>query len=144
MSLVEMLVVLAIIGIAASATVLGVGAATRGGSVAAEANRLADRLQLAVDDVMVSDRALAFVADERGYGFVARAANGWRAEESEGFARHELASGIRLDMGKMQGPVPVGADGQGVPIAVTLRSDAGDWHVAYDGLNVTAAPVQQP
>jgi general secretion pathway protein H len=143
MTLVEMLVVLAIIGVAAGATVLGIGSATRGGSVAAEANRLADRLRLAADEVMVSDRQLAFVADPDGYSFVAWDSRGWHAEDSDSFARHELAGGIRL-VGASPAPQLVGVDGSGAPINVRLASSAGDWIVAYDGVSVAAAPVALP
>lgn len=138
MTLVEMLVVLAIVGIAAGAAALGIGAATRAPSIESEAKRLADRLQLAADDVMVSDRPLAFTWTEKAYGVVAWDGRQWRADGGEGFERHELPGGMVLEPKSTGRPVPLGIDGMGVPVVVRLKSAAESWIVAYDGLNVTA------
>ena len=54
MTLVEMLVVLAVVGVSAGVVVLGLGSLRRGDGAQAEANRLADRLKLAADEVLVS------------------------------------------------------------------------------------------
>ena len=51
-SIIEILIVLAIIGVAAGAVSLGIGSATRAPNVEAEARRLAVRLQAAADDAM--------------------------------------------------------------------------------------------
>ena len=71
MTLVEILVVLAIVGVMAAVVTLGVGAADRGMGVETEANRLADRLRLAADDVMVTRRPLSLSFDGEGYVFTA-------------------------------------------------------------------------
>ena len=70
MTLVEMLAVLAIIGVAAGTTVLGIGAATRAPSVESEARRLSTRLQSVADEAMVSDRPVAFTWDAKSYAFL--------------------------------------------------------------------------
>ena len=70
-SLVEVLVVLAIIGVMAGVGVLGLGAADRGARAEAEARRLADRLQLAADEVLVTGTPHALVWDAEGYRFLA-------------------------------------------------------------------------
>ena len=135
LTLVEMLVVLAIIGIASGATVLGLGFATRGASTAAEANRLAAELRLASDDAMLGDRAMAFTWDGARYGFSAGAVG-------EGsFASHSLPPGIRLVMPSPSGSIAIGADGAGMPIRARLESSADQWEVRYDGAIVTAAEV---
>ena len=90
LSLVEMLVVLAIIGVLAGSTVLGIGAASRSSSIEAEARQLASRLQLAADEAMISGRSIAFVWDDAEYGFLLWDGEGWRPGEGEGFARHRL------------------------------------------------------
>lgn len=141
MTLVEMLVVLAIVGIAAGAAALGIGAATRSPNIEAEARRLADRLQLAADDVMISDRPLAFTWNEESYGFVAWDGGQWRAEGGEGFERHDLPGGMAIEPKADRGPVPLGIDGMGMPLAIRLRNARESWIVAYDGLNVTALPA---
>jgi general secretion pathway protein H len=141
MTLVEMLVVLAIIGVAASATVLGIGAATREASVQAEARRLASRLQLAADETMINDRPLAFAWDKSGYAFVAWDGGGWRAGEGEAFERHGLPDGMKLDMGKRQPPLMVGIDGTGIPLAARIEGASDSWAVVYDGLKASAMPV---
>jgi general secretion pathway protein H len=131
MTLVEVLVVLAIIGITAGATVFGLGVATRGVSTASEAQRLASRLRLAADDIMVDDRAVAFVWDEKSYRFEG-------ADGTGGLAPHHLPSGVRL-VGA--GRAPIGVDGSGVPIDARLESSADSWRVRYDGLTVSANEV---
>ncbi len=140
-TLIEMLAVLAIIGVTAGATVLGIGAATRGPSVEAEAQRLAARLQSVADEAMVSDRPLAFTWDDRGYCFVSWDGHDWQPGRDEGHARHELAIGIRMNMGRRRPPLMVGVDGSGVPAALGVRGDEESWSVVYDGLTVTALPA---
>lgn len=134
LTLIEMLVVLAIIGVIASATVLGIGAATRGPSVEAEAKHLAADLQSAADEAMVDDRRVAMVWDEKSYAFV-------RGDRNEEAPRHQLASGIRMDMGSARQPLPIGIDGSGIPATAGLRGSSDRWLVVYDGLTASASPV---
>jgi general secretion pathway protein H len=136
MTLVEMLVVLAIVGITAGAAALSIGSATRAPNIESEARRLADRLQLAADDVMVSDRPLAFIWNEKGYAFVGWSGSG--ATEGEALDSHSLPAGMTIEPKTSSRPVPLGIDGMGMPVAVRLRSDTESWIVAYDGLNATA------
>ncbi|MFZ5707133.1 MAG: GspH/FimT family pseudopilin [Pseudomonadota bacterium] len=136
MTLVEMLAVLAIIAIAAGATVLGIGAATRAPSVEAEARRLSSRLQSVADEAMVSDQPVAFTWDDRGYAFL-----GSSSGNDEAHARHRLPVGIRLDMGKRTPPLMLGVDGTGVPASIGLRSGEDRWMVVYDGLSATPIPA---
>ncbi|HEX8447159.1 MAG TPA: prepilin-type N-terminal cleavage/methylation domain-containing protein [Sphingomonas sp.] len=138
MTLVEMLVVLVIIGIAAGAVTLGFGAADRGASAESEARRLAARIRLAADDVMVTDRAIAFTADAKGYGFVTWDGRRWTGGDSALLARHALPSGLTLS-GVTPAPVPIGVDGLGGTIDARIASPRDSWHVRYDGLNASAA-----
>jgi len=132
-TLIEMLVVLAIIGVIAGATVLGIGAATRGASVEAEAKRLAGDLQTAADTAMVDDTPVSMVWDDRSYAFV-------RGGDAT-MPRHRLAAGIHMDMGDAHQPLPIGIDGSGVPAMAGLRGSSDRWLVAYDGLSANAFPV---
>ena len=134
LTLIEMLVVLAIIGTIAGATVLGIGAATRGPSVEAEAKRLASNLQLAADEAMVDDQRVAMIWDDKSYAFV-------RDDRRIVVPRHNLAAGIRMDMGDARQPLPIGIDGSGVPATAGLHGSSDRWLVVYDGLTATTSPM---
>lgn len=137
MTLVEMLVVLVIIGIAAGAVTLGLGAATRTASAESEARRLAARLRLAADDVMVTDRSIAFVGDAKGYGFLTWDGRRWAPGDGALLARHDLGAGLTL-AGVPATPVPIGIDGMGGTLDARITSPRDSWHVRYDGLTVEA------
>lgn len=141
MTLIEMLIVLAIIGVAAGAVTLGIGAATRKPSVEAEARRLATRLQAAADDAMLGDRLVAFTAQPHGYGFATVAPGGkLAARTDDAFAPHTLPAGITLTL-DTRPPVVLGVDGSGKPMAATIDNGSQRWLVRYDGLTATAAPA---
>jgi general secretion pathway protein H len=141
MTLVEMLVVLAIIGVMASAAALGLGAATRGPSVEAEARRLANRLQSVADEAMVDDRPRAVTWDDRSYAFLSWDGRGWREGADESHGRHRLPGSIRMDMGNRRPPLVVGVDGGGMPAAMAVRAESDRWMIIYDGLSVTPLPA---
>ncbi len=134
MTLVEMLVVLAIIGVAAGATVLGLGIATRGTSVRSEAERLAVGLRLAQDDVMLGDRTIAFRWTREGYDFPGSDGQGALAD-------HRLPAGIRLAMPAPAGAAPIGADDGSPPIAAILTGGGQRWQILSDGIGVAATQV---
>ncbi|WP_294330276.1 GspH/FimT family pseudopilin [uncultured Sphingomonas sp.] len=141
MTLIEMLIVLAIIGVAAGAVTLGIGAATRKPSVEAEARRLASRLQAAADDAMLGDRLVAFTAQPHGYGFATVAPSGkLAARTDDAFAPHTLPAGITLTL-DTRPPVVLGVDGSGKPMAATIDNGSQRWVVRYDGLTATAVPA---
>ncbi len=131
MTLVEMLVVLAIIGVAAGAAMLSFGG-TRGRDGQIEALRLVSRLQLAADDAMVGDRARALLLSPTGYGVVERADAGraWQAETDA----QPLPAGMTLSSDARDNPVPLDADGAGRPFSVTLAKGDRHWTVAFDGV----------
>lgn len=140
MTLIEMLVVLAIVGVMAGATVLGMGSAARNASVEAEAMRLASRIQLAADDAMVSDRPVAFIWDKRGYAFATWNGQAWQQGEGESFSLHRMPAGVALDMAAQKMPMPILIDGP--PIAARLDGANESWFVTYDGLR--AVPTRAP
>ena len=142
MTLVEMIVVLAIVAIIAGAAALGLGALSRAPSVEAEARRFADRLQYAVDETMMGGEERALVWDETSYGFVLRDGRAWRPETGERLARHRLPGGMTLDAKGASPPALLGGDGIGMPFAVRVNSAGGSWLVIYDGLNATAIPAR--
>ncbi|WP_174274072.1 prepilin-type N-terminal cleavage/methylation domain-containing protein [Sphingomonas bacterium] len=141
LTLVEMLVVLAIIAVMAGVTVLAIGTGDRDRASGEEARRLAARLRLAADDVRISERRLAFVWDHDGYKFVDwdAKAGAWRADPVEELGRHDLPRGLRLDAGPGSGSLPIAPDGTGGPIDLKLGTEAARWTIHFDGLDATAS-----
>jgi general secretion pathway protein H len=139
LTLVEILVVLAIIGVMSSIAVLGLGGAGQGASAQAEARRLAASIQLASDEAMVSDRSLALSWDGKGYSFVE-----WNPERKEWQPhkaadlgeRHELPDEMSLTGASSNLPVPIG---ESAPVALTVTTGSQSWQVRYDGINAAAA-----
>jgi general secretion pathway protein H len=141
-SLVEVLVVLAIVGIMAGVTTLGLGALDRGARSEAEALRLADRLQLAADEALVTGGPLALVWDDRGYRFLGWDAAGerWRASvQGDLGRRHELPAALRLareDGG--DGPVLIAPDLPQAPVVLAVAGGGVPGRVAFDGFAASA------
>lgn len=143
MTLVEILVVLAIVGVMAGVVVLGVGVGDRGLGVESEANRLADRLRLAADDVLVTRRPLALAFDAEGYVFVR--GDGGAVSAADAVEplreRHALPDGIRLVGLDVSSPMAVDPDGgSGVAAFAFARGEA-RWRVRFDGLNAVVEPL---
>lgn len=141
LTLVEMLVVLAIIGVMAGVTVLAVGTGGGGVRAEAEARRLAARLQLAADETMVTDRAIAFAPEADGYSFITwdTAARAWRPDPiAELGERHALPGGMKLATDIGARALPIGADGAGGPMRARLTGGDRAWTIAFDGTGATA------
>ena len=136
LTLVETLVVLAIIGVVAGLTVLAIGGAPSGRAADDEARRLAMRLRLAADDVRIDERPLAFAWDEKGYGFVTwdAKAGKWRPDKAEELGHHDLPQGLTLAATPLAGRLPIAPDGTGGGIDLRL----GGWAIHFDGLNALA------
>ncbi len=140
MTLVEIMVVLAIVGVMAGVVTLGVGLGDRGLGVESEANRLADRLRLAADDVLVTRRPLALAFDGEGYGFVR--GEGQAAGVADALAeRHSLPNGVRMVGLGVASPLAIDPDGATPPAAFGLAKGDRRWRVEFDGLNAVAKPV---
>ncbi|WP_309629063.1 prepilin-type N-terminal cleavage/methylation domain-containing protein [Brevundimonas sp.] len=142
MTLVEILVVLAIVGVMAGVVTLGVGAADRGMGVETEANRLADRLRLAADDVLVTRRPLSLAFDGEGYGFV-RGDAGAAGVVDALAERHALPDGVRMVGLGVASPVSIDPDGAQPVAAFGLAKGDRRWRVTFDGLNAVAEPVAE-
>jgi general secretion pathway protein H len=139
MTLIEMLIVLAIIGVAAGAVSLGIGSATRAPNVETEARRLATMLQAAGDDAMFGDRMVAFTVERHGYGFATYTEEGLVPRTDEALGFHRLPGGIVMTLDRNP-PVVLGIDGTGPPMTATIESGDRVWIVTYDGLTATALP----
>ena len=141
LTLVEMLVVLAIIGVIAGLSVLAIGSDDRGRAGSEEARRLAARLRLAADDVRIDQRSLAFAWDAKGYGFVSwdAKAGKWQPDKAEELARHDLPSGVALAAQPEVGRLPITPDGTGGAIDVKLGGRA----VHFDGLDASVGDGEE-
>lgn len=142
MTLVEILVVLVIVGVMAGVVTLGVGLGDRGMGVETEANRLADRLRLAADDVLVTRRPLALAFDGEGYGFVR--GEGQAAGLVDALAeRHRLPDGVRMVGLGVASPLAIDPDGAAPIATFGLAKGERRWRVAFDGLNAVVTPVTE-
>lgn len=143
LTLIEMLVVLVIIGVMAGVAVLGLGSLDRGARAEAEARRLADRLQLASDQVLVSGAPLAMVWDAGGYRFL-RWDAGLAAWEPSGAGlidqRHSLPPALRLERAGASGtpPVLITPDLPQPEVLFRVSGTGPPWSVAFDGFRAAA------
>jgi len=145
MTLVEILVVLSIVGVMAGVVVLGVGVGDRGMGVESEANRLADRLRLAADDVLVTRRPLLLVFDAEGYQFVrgGGAAAGPADAVEPLRERHALPAGIRMAGSGVSSPMTIDPDGGAEVAAFAFAKADQGWRVTFDGLIAVVEPVRE-
>ncbi len=137
LTLVEMLVVLAIIAVMAGAVAMSIGSGT-GRTTEAEARRLAARLELAGDEAMVTGRTVGFAWDRGSYRFMTLKAGKWQDEAASALEPHSLPDGLAIDA-DVKAPIVIGADGGGNPIALRLVPGKGSsWTVAFDGVQAQA------
>lgn len=122
LTLVEMLVTVAIIGIMAGMVTLGAGRIGLAGGARDEAARLAAILNSAADAALTSgrDRLLHWTPDSYGLA----------GEEPRRLPGGQTLA--RLD--GAEGPVLVSGSGTGGPATLVLRDRRGAWAVAFDGL----------
>jgi general secretion pathway protein H len=140
MTLIEMLIVLSVIAVAAGAVTIGIGAATRAPSVESEARRLAERLQSAADDAMLGDALVAFTAEKSGYGFARYDGKGWQPIGGEALGFHALPGGMVMRL-SIRPPVVLGPEGSGKPLTATIATRGQQWTVGYDGLTARVVPA---
>ena len=120
-------------------TLFGLGTLDQGNSGESEAARLANRLQFAVDEAIVTAVPLALVWDEHVYQFLAWDAAGarwqWSAHRDLG-PWHSLPTTLRLVReGRDSGPVDdLHRPAAGAGDRPHLRCGGGTWRVDFDGL----------
>lgn len=122
LTLVEMLVVLAIMAVVAGLATLGLGAGD-GAGAEAEARGLAAALEGAADDAMLAGAPRVLVADRRGYAV-------------DGAPRRDLPLDMRLTAPER---LAIRADGAGATATLVVSAPAGDWTIAFDGAAATVA-----
>jgi len=120
-TLVELMVVLAILGLAATAVVLTIPGEER--SVRSEADRLAARLAAARDVAVVEGRSVAVNFAPSGYGFERRIAGEWPPLPGRAFEQRNWPSGVHFVAANGQGGARVLFDRVGTsptPQAIVL------------------------
>ena len=153
-TLIEVLVVLAVIGVATGATMLGLNATDRSTRAEAEATRLARNLSLGVDEALLNGTPLALIWDAGGYSFIAWSAvdENWGPANGAGLStRHDLRAPVAM---ALQGaplpprPLLIASSGIGPAVAFEFASTAANssqsWLVAFDGFSATALPRESP
>ena len=113
-TLVELMVVLVIISLAATAVVLAMP--ETGGSLEAEAERFAARAKAARDSAIVEARPIALTIDAGGYAVARRASGAWQP-----LSRHEWVEGTQAELrGTIEGGTRFDSTGLAEPLHVTL------------------------
>lgn len=137
MTLVEMLVVLAIVGVMSGATVLAMGHSAREDLLRTESQRLVARLNAAADEAMVSNRRVMLEWDPAGYGFAPSTESTRQRVRSEvrRQARYTLPAGIRLQADRS--PVPVDPDLARAPVALRLVASGKEALIVFDGFEAS-------
>ena len=129
-TLIELMVVIAIIGLATAAVVLSVP--DTGGSVRAEAERFAARAKAARDSAIVESRPVALVLDGAGYRIERRIDDAWRPaadyDWTEGTAIEASAARTRFDSTGLAEPLSLILRRRGRSAAVDIGTD-GTVHV---------------
>ena len=132
-TLVELMVVLVIIGLAAAAVVLAMP--ETGGSLEAEAERFAARAKAARDSAIVESRPVALSVGAGGYSVSRRSGGQWRAGPRHEWARGTVAEasgtlpgGTRFDSTGLAEPLSVALRRRGREVAVDIGQD-GSVHV---------------
>lgn len=144
-TLIEMMVVLAIVAVMAGVATLSLNAAT-GERAESEAQRLAGRLRLAVDEALVTGRTLIFRWDARGYRFF-----GWAEDRGRWEAysvpllgeRHELSDSLHLAArGDAAAAVRIDPAGTGDPVTLVVAGRSGSgWQIVFDGFASSSSAV---
>jgi general secretion pathway protein H len=131
-TLIEMMIVLAVIGVATGAATLGLGALGRDDAAEHEARRLATAIGLGVDHALISGVAAPVAWDAQGYQIGAA-------------DRHVLSQGVTLARLDGQGDATVLSPNATSPaVDFVLQDDAAIWRVSFDGLSADVSPGVSP
>lgn len=146
LTLIEVLVALAIVGVMTGVTVLSLDMLDRGGRAEAEAMRLADRLRLASDQALLSGGVLALAWNARGYRFLRwdAGADAWQESPLPLLgAPHRLPSALRLERPGSEGdpPVLISFDPPQPPVRLHVSGNEDRWAVTFDGLDAVVADL---
>jgi general secretion pathway protein H len=141
-TLIEMMIVLAVIGIATGAATLGLASVARDNRAETEALRMASRINLAMDDALIEGAARVVMWDREGYSILPVAAENLAEEVAA--ARHDFDASVTLQRADgTTSPVVMADDGTSPPVTLILRGSGTVWDVSFTGLvaNVAAGTV---
>jgi len=117
-TLVELMVVLAVLALAATVVILSIPSGSA--RITDEADRLAARIAALRDLAIIEGRPMAIVISPSGYGFERRARAGWELLPGRGFTRHDWPSGVRLIQPARGAPLRIAFDPVGMTSARTI------------------------
>ena len=139
-TLIEMLVVLSIISIAAGVLVLQFSGASRS-DTKAEAAHLADVLTQAGETALYSGNPGALIWSQTGYRIESfKPGLGWQI--AEGNVQHDLGVGLTLTRADgRDGPLMIAPGGIALPARFLLTNASAAWRVDFNGLS---AEVKSP
>lgn len=133
-TLVELMIVLAILALAATAVVLTIPGEER--SVRSEADRLAARLAAARDVAVIEGRSVAVHFSPSGYGFERRIAGEWQPLPGRPFEQRNWPAEVRFSAAGGQGAARILFDRVGTsPTPQALLLSGGD---ARESVRVSA------
>lgn len=147
MTLVEILVVLALLGVMTGAVALSFGGAGRSNSTMNEAGLLVARLNRAADEVMLTATPMRFEWSGGGYYFqIAEDASDWARHPIRILGDdHVLPNGLRLQSEGNFRAMSVDVDLIPTPrqiLLLQLVSDSGDMvELNFNGVNATVSEV---
>ncbi len=121
LTLLEMLIVLAVIAVAAGATLLSL-APRRGDPAEVEARRLVATVQAAADRSILGGGDVVLAIDEHGYAVT-------------GEARHTLPAGMAMHATARLLPLTLG---RARPFDLMVTDNGLTWRVVFDGVRTTA------
>ncbi len=142
-TLVELLVVVAIVGLTAGVVVLSAPDGRL--SVAREGERFAARLVRAREEAVLGNRAVDVAVSDRGYSFRRREADGWRTLAEKPFAPVDWAAGTAVADESQGGRFTFDETGGATPGAILLVRGERATRVTVDAagnVRVDAAPVR--
>ena len=143
LTLIETLIVIAVIGVATATAMMGLNGSDRGDRAEAEAVRLAQHLSLAVDEALVSGMPLQLLWDERGYAFVQWTGGGaeWQpAAVPMLAARHDLRPPLSMAVSGTGDALMIAASGSGLARHIDFHGIGLPWRVEFDGFSALAVP----
>jgi len=125
-TLIEMMIVLAVIGVATGAATLGLASVGRDNRAEMAALRLSQEMSLAVDAALIAGRAQQMVWDANGYSLSQRV---------------DLDASLTLArMDGLADAMVIGPDGLGEAVEFVLTGADADWRVKFDGFSVAVTP----
>ena len=145
-SLLEVLVVLALLATVSGATLVSFRASAREEQPRTEATILASRLSLAADEALVAGGLFSLHLDATGYNVDQARGDEWIPYSDEMFgARHEVPKEISMRVEGDSERVRIRPDALGDRTVVTFSDADGDgaWRVSFDGLAARAEPVER-